>query len=1019
MDYIQLPLDGLEAIEVPFISRFVFDLQDFATFPTRVGFPSVHDRAGWRELSADDTASIAQSWLYFGLLSAFFGRNFDRNKFVVDNNVAGPRVTSTTLLPLLDDWAALQTRGEPSEKDRVEELLDSATRSLRVFSFLPQSGLSPLPEILLSIHLLITTLHAAAGDGRTLSESAPRPTSETQDVDPAAQLILGSLLDAGWCPWKAHQILSEYSYMTIYYISRLRNPTAPHITHAACTKDRCIGNNVDMDNYTTRHTEPSCLCHHSFMSDEEMRSIISSGGIPVARIRLSKSGSPYLQVKRAGPQTRYIAFSHVWSDGLGNPRANSLPECQLKRLRTSLQLLAPPMFDFTQGYMAVPQLNLGVDGKRLTIAWGSTEWFWLDTLCIPVGSDDESLLLKSKAINQMAAIYAGAHQVLVLDSVMEASKLVGRDACHVLAQLSAVAWLGRCWTYQEGALALALQVQCADCSFDPAFFDNVAVEDSESNEEIYILLPGTLNVGRSWKRAWQAVSLGLKRGVKALDDNFIRELRGLPAARKRKNTGKLLAKYVYGEITDVVSREMRYDRRGPDSLVPSDNIVEDFILCWNALAQRTTTMAGDIHVIIANLMRLNAFSILKMENQEERMRAILWSLPEIPLSLLFNRSKKRVRPSEQHVDRWMPLWPNRYTLAHGPGMQKKDGVLSLVSSDIAEVQRPRLLLLEAPLLANGGPTELLIGVESDTQVDYYRIVLHRQPGDEFDSSGSHSTVFILEPKESKRSTSTSNAHIQSACLHVDALFHKASSPVEGGSCYAGPSVELQFLTTFDCPATIYPLTSNGIPAEYMHLAQYSASCPKNYHITVQHGTPSTLEPLPQRPPNPMFMWITGLVLCLCFPFNYLLCAMNAMVIYQNITQRDSFPSSVFVASILTIISHAYTFLVAVSILPVFMLVPPVISGLSWNIIPFAIGLVYVALKAGMEEMGSIDKVVIGLLVAGHVPQIVMVAVVRWYVNPRVYRAWLETFDPDWKPEKTDWMLNKVTSLISLLRRMEK
>ncbi|KAK0653037.1 hypothetical protein B0T16DRAFT_407314 [Cercophora newfieldiana] len=1004
MDHIQLPSGGLKAIDVPYVAYPAFDSQDFETFPTRVGFPPIDDRAGWLELDSDNTAAIVQSWLYFGLIAAFFNQKIDIGDFIIDSDAPRRLVTSAALLPLLDDWSASARLSEPSEQDRLEALLKLATTALEGFSLLPQSGLPPLPEILLSVHLLITTLGAATSGGsrRAIADTASRPSTNTIDVGPVSQLLASHLLSAGWCPWKVQQILSAYSYLTIYYVSRLRDPTALHITHSKCTEERCIGNNVDMANYSTRHTELSCACLHAPIPEAEMRSIIADGGIPIARIKLSRNGNPYLQVKRAGPRTRYIAVSHVWSDGLGNPHANSLPQCQLKQLSRCLKLLAPPMFDFAQGYMAVPQLNLGIDARRMMVVWGSTEWFWLDTLCIPVGSDDQSVLLKSTAINQMAAIYAGAHQVLVLDSVMQASNVVGRDACHVLAQLSAVAWLGRCWTYQEGALALSLQVQCADCSFDPSLFNDIAVEDSESNEEIYTLLPGTMTTGHSWHRTWRAISLGVKRGMEAINGDLIRDIRGLPELRKEPKTQTLLGGHIYREITEVVGREMRYDRRDGDSWFPSEKMVEEFVLCWNSLAQRTTTMAGDIHVIIANLLRLNAFSILNMKSQEDRMRAILWSLPGIPLSIIFNRSKERARPAEQHANRWMPLWPDRYMLTESPVMRIQDGVLTLATTDIQEDQTPKLLLLDRPLEESEGSAEVLVSDTSGPQVEWYRVLLHRQPGDQFDSQRSHSTVFALEPPAG-RSIPVGSAPIAAACLRVNALFHKHPSDAAlPDSCQWDMSAsEHQLHTTYDCPATIHPLNSTP---KYAHLAQYTATSPENYTLAIEHDVPPTLRPLPQRPANPSFTLISGLLMCLCFPFNYLLCAMNAMVIYQNVMQRDTFPTSVLVTSILTITTHAYTFLGVMYVVPPVALIPAVISWLSWNMIPFIIGLVYVVLKAGLGDIGAVDKAVIGLLVAGHVPQIVMVSIVRWYVNPRVYRAWLDTYAPDWEPGKTNWIL---------------
>ncbi|KAK0619497.1 hypothetical protein B0T14DRAFT_566341 [Immersiella caudata] len=281
--------------------------------------------------------------------------------------------------------------------------------------------------------------------------------------------------------------------------------------------------------------------------------------------------------------------------------------------------------------------------------------------------------------------------------------------------------------------------------------------------------------------------------------------------------------------------------------------MKDFVQCWNSLAQRTTTTVDDIPVIIANSLGLDASSILEMKNQEERMRAILWSLPGIPLSLLFNESKERVRPSEHHVDRWMPLLPDRHTLMDTPGLQIKEGTLSLSSSDTVESWRPKVFLLDTPLQIDGAPSEALISVVSDTRVEWFRVVLHRQLNDQFDSSRFHSTAFILEPA-GPGNTLASMTQIRSACLHVDALFHRRLDPdpveTEGASCCPGPSgVEFQLLTTFDCPTTIHPLNSNTIPPENVHLARYSSIAPENYTIAVQHGVSSTVRPLPQRPPN--------------------------------------------------------------------------------------------------------------------------------------------------------------------------
>jgi len=217
MDHIQLPLGGLEAIQVPYVSSPTFDCNDFATFPTRAGFPLIDDGAGWLEVSTDKIAAIVQSWLYFGLITTFLGQEISLEKFIVGDGTQRRLVTSAALFPLLDHWSVSAPHSDTTEQERLKGLLRLATTTLKDLSRLPQSALSPLPEIILSVHLLITTLGVAASDGNGLAfaELVPRPNTDTPAIDPAAELLTRNLLRAGWCPWKARQIVSEYSYLTI------------------------------------------------------------------------------------------------------------------------------------------------------------------------------------------------------------------------------------------------------------------------------------------------------------------------------------------------------------------------------------------------------------------------------------------------------------------------------------------------------------------------------------------------------------------------------------------------------------------------------------------------------------------------------------------------------------------------------------------------------------------------------------------------------------------------------------
>ena len=92
------------------------------------------------------------------------------------------------------------------------------------------------------------------------------------------------------------------------------------------------------------------------------------------------------------PGTAYIAISHVWADGLGNTRRNSLPLCQLITLRARL-------FRLVEIYWSSSIL------PRIMA-------FWIDTLCVPLTSK----VTRKKAITKMQDVYRQSMAALVLDA---------------------------------------------------------------------------------------------------------------------------------------------------------------------------------------------------------------------------------------------------------------------------------------------------------------------------------------------------------------------------------------------------------------------------------------------------------------------------------------------------------------------------------------------------------------------------------------------------------------------------
>ena len=146
----------------------------------------------------------------------------------------------------------------------------------------------------------------------------------------------------------------------------------------------------------------------------------------------------FLSEAEGGNQLQYIAISHVWSQGLGNRRRNTLPLCQLRRLQQFADQLVPP---------------------RLTPIP-----FWIDTICVPLDT-----VVRDVAINSMRHVYRDAMATLVIDTTLKdfhplnvTTSAAVQDNCleawqtELLMRIKTAPWSQRLWTYHEACLARQL-----------------------------------------------------------------------------------------------------------------------------------------------------------------------------------------------------------------------------------------------------------------------------------------------------------------------------------------------------------------------------------------------------------------------------------------------------------------------------------------------------------------------------------------------------------------------------------
>ena len=170
--------------------------------------------------------------------------------------------------------------------------------------------------------------------------------------------------------------------------------------------------------------------------NESIGEIIRNGRIPLFKYE-TQSGILKVDSMSTSFDESYAVFSHVWSDGFGNPRKNSINKCVLE--------LFAGLFEEVRA-----QRTTYSSGRNIDTSFQDPELFWIDTLAIPVGEEWQTE--KKKAIAQMHDIYSHAEYTIVLDKgLMDKQSGDGHTTPAFMITLSA--WISRLWTLQEAILS--------------------------------------------------------------------------------------------------------------------------------------------------------------------------------------------------------------------------------------------------------------------------------------------------------------------------------------------------------------------------------------------------------------------------------------------------------------------------------------------------------------------------------------------------------------------------------------
>lgn len=335
---------------------------------------------------------------FFGLLAEFFGSAFRMNDFIYNGPVDGHGdlyVTTERLLPLLHDHTRKLVRWKESFKWMLkirnlmygrEEYLKHCLRvaNLWLGNTEIRRRCSNRPVVFESCCALGEALQ-----GYQKSTRIDGTWLFFEPVEESYTFLQLRLRNAGWCPSFMSRC-EDLKVASVYFLSHFPNPGRGKC-HRDCCSSRCNANQIRKEDYftkTAKHINSECA--YITADAETLITTLKRGRIPlISGITDDDTLGYRIEFVDADADTRYIAVSHVWSDGMGNPNSKSLPLCQL-------QVLIERCREAARCYGILHPL------------------IWLDTICCPIAPSEGHKLI----MNMMRRIYHEAYIVLVLDTYM-------------------------------------------------------------------------------------------------------------------------------------------------------------------------------------------------------------------------------------------------------------------------------------------------------------------------------------------------------------------------------------------------------------------------------------------------------------------------------------------------------------------------------------------------------------------------------------------------------------------------
>ncbi|KAH7130562.1 hypothetical protein B0J11DRAFT_578091 [Dendryphion nanum] len=433
-----------------------------------------------------------QTWLFFGLIIEVFAlsgidvKTTDLLAPIVRKAVHRPqtaRIITTQKLPeLIQEWRKRhQASRDTGVFDRVMVFLDHVGKIVdyHCAGGKDHRSIQQYGKVLWSVSDETTTaIIAVAFSLRKAAFSIYDKPGKGDRWPVTNSRVLRQRIQRKWCKSDAAMIMEDFDIDGQNYVAAATGRTLEDLdAHYACTDHSCEAKVAD-GTYETRHDpdcygddyepEPAFLEHifpgyekNAVSLREAIQHIMDNGHLPVLRWESERRGlltyghQKDLYDEEASKVPPFVAISHVWADGKGNPFDNSLPYCQLEKIQALVD-------DLCVNHLP-PKLVHPKPG------------FWMDTLCCTVGLDEESRSYKKKSIQSMREIYGESVAVLIIDPWLMSIPSTA-SVSEICYRVYASGWSRRLWTHQEGFLAREVYYQLLDKPLRLPEVDDLAKE---------------------------------------------------------------------------------------------------------------------------------------------------------------------------------------------------------------------------------------------------------------------------------------------------------------------------------------------------------------------------------------------------------------------------------------------------------------------------------------------------------------------------------------------------------------